>query len=53
MSQTVSLVLSPSVRNTVQQIIGDRRHPLRHILRAQIVLLSDNRKRCRLALLSY
>lgn len=43
MSQTVSLVLSPLVRDTLRQIIDDRRHPLRHILRAQIVLLSDHR----------
>ena len=43
MSQTVSLVLPASVRGVLQQIIDDRRHPLRHILRAQIVLLSDRR----------
>ena len=43
MSQTVSLVLPPSDRNALHQIVDYRRHPLKHILRAQIVLLSDNR----------
>ena len=43
MSQTVSLVLSSSVRTALQQIVDDRRRSLKHILRAQIVLLSDHR----------
>ena len=43
MSQTVSLILPSSVREALQQIIDDRRRPLKHILRARIVLLSDER----------
>lgn len=43
MSQSVSLILPSSVREALQQIIDDRRRPLKHILRAPIVLLSDER----------
>ena len=40
MSQTVSLVLSPQTR---QAIGDDPRHAVKHVLRARIVLLSDER----------
>ena len=43
MSQTVSLILPSCVRAALHQIIEDRRRPLKHILRAQIVLLSADR----------
>lgn len=43
MSQTVSLVLSSSIRDALRTITDDRRRPLKHILRARIVLLSDGR----------
>ena len=43
MSQTVSLILPSCVRAALRQIIEDRRRPLKHILRAQIVLLSADR----------
>ena len=43
MSQTVSLVLFPSIRDALLKITDDRRRPLKHILRARIVLLSDGR----------
>ena len=37
MSQTVSLVLPSSAREALQQIIDDRRCPLKHILRGELV----------------
>ena len=37
------IILPSSVREALQQIIDDRRRPLKHILRARIVLLSDER----------
>ena len=43
MSQTVSLVLTSQIRDALRRIIDDRRRPLAHILRARIVLLSDER----------
>ena len=43
MSQAVSLILPSCVRAALHQIIEDRRRPLKHILRAQIVLLSADR----------
>ena len=43
MSQTVSLILPSCVRAALHQIVEDRRRPLKHILRAQIVLLSADR----------
>ncbi len=43
MSQTVSLVLASQTRDALRRIIDDRRRPLAHILRAWIVLLSDER----------
>ena len=43
MSQTVSLVLTAQTRDALRRIADDRRRPLAHILRARIVLLSDER----------
>ncbi len=43
MSQTVSLVLTAQTREALRRIVDDRRRPLAHILRARIVLLSDER----------
>ena len=43
MSQTVSLVLTAQTRDALRRIVDDRRRPLAHILRARIVLLSDER----------
>ena len=43
MSQTVSLVLTAQTREALSRIVDDRRRPLAHILRARIVLLSDER----------
>jgi len=43
MSQTVSLVLSPQMRQALQTIVDDRRQAVKHVLRARVVLLSDER----------
>ena len=43
MSQTVSLVLSAQMRQALQTIVDDRRQAVKHVLRARIVLLSDER----------
>ena len=43
MSQTVSLVLSPQTRRALERIVEDRRHAVKHVLRARIVLLSNAR----------
>ena len=43
MSQTVSLVLSAQMRQALQTIVDDRRRAVKHVLRARIVLLSDER----------
>ena len=43
MSQTVSLVLSQRTREALKKIANDRRHAGKHVLRARIVLLSDER----------
>jgi transposase len=43
MSQTVSIILSSADRDRLDQIIGDRKRPLKHVLRAKIVLLSGDR----------
>ena len=43
MSQTVSLVLSQQTRRALEAIVEDRRHAVKHVLRARIVLLSDAR----------
>ena len=43
MSQTVSLALTAQTRDALRRIVDDRRRPLAHILRARIVLLSDER----------
>lgn len=43
MSQTVSLVLSAQTRQALQTIVDDRRQAVKHVLRARIVLLSDER----------
>ena len=43
MSQTVSLLLTSQSRHALQEVVADRRRPLAYILRARIVLLSDER----------
>ena len=43
MFQTVSLVLSAQMRQALQAIVEDRRQAVKHVLRARIVLLSDER----------
>ena len=43
MSQTVSVVLSPQVRQALQSIVDDRRQAVKYVLRARVVLLSDAR----------
>ena len=43
MAQTVSLVLSAQAREALQIVADDRRRPVKHVLRARIVLLSDAR----------
>ena len=39
----MSLVLSPQTRRTLEAIVENRRHAVKHVLRARIVLLSDAR----------
>ena len=41
MSQTVSLVLSAQTRQALQMLVDVRRQAVKHVLRARIVLLSD------------
>ena len=41
MSQIVSLAVTAQTRDALRLIVDDRRRPLAHILRARIVLLSD------------
>ncbi len=43
MAQTVSILLNPTDRDRLGQIAADRNRPLKHVLRAKIVLLSDER----------
>ena len=43
MSQTVSLILSQQTRDILREVIEDRRQAVKHVLRARIVLLSDER----------
>jgi len=43
MAQTVSLLLSAEDRAGLQEIIEDRRRPVKHVQRAKIVLLSADR----------
>src|SRR3978361_2195354 len=43
MAQTVSLLLSAQDRADLQDIIDDRRRPVKHLQRAQIILLSADR----------
>lgn len=43
MTQTVSILLNTTDRNRLEQIVGDRNRPLKHVLRARIVLLSGDR----------
>src|SRR4051812_25280733 len=43
MAQTVSLLLSAADRTGLQGIIEDRGRPVKHVQRAQIVLLSADR----------
>jgi hypothetical protein len=43
MAQTVSLLLSPQDRAGLQEIVNNRRRPMKHVLRARIILLSGER----------
>ncbi len=43
MAQTVSLLLSADDRAGIQRVIEDRARPVKHVQRAQIVLLSADR----------
>jgi len=43
MAQTVNILLNAADRDRLEQIVGDRNRPLEHVLRAGIVLLSDER----------
>ncbi|MDR3375872.1 MAG: IS630 family transposase [Ancalomicrobiaceae bacterium] len=43
MAQTVSVILNSADRHRLDQIVGDRNRPLKHVLRAKIVLLSGDR----------
>ena len=43
MCKTMSLVLSPQTRQTLKKIVEGRRYATKHVLRARIVLLSDER----------
>jgi hypothetical protein len=43
MAQTVSLLLSAEDRAGLHGLIEDRRRPVKHVQRAQIVLLSADR----------
>jgi transposase len=43
MSQTVCILLTPSDRQLLEQIAGDRKRPHKHVQRADIVLLSGDR----------
>src|SRR6202040_3609236 len=41
--QTVSILLNTTDRERLGQIAGDRNRPVKHVLRAKIVLLSGDR----------
>ncbi len=43
MAQTVSLLLSAQGRSGLEEVVEDRRRPVKHVQRAQIVLLSTDR----------
>ncbi len=43
MAQTVSLLLSAQSRSALEEVIADRGRPVKHVLRARIVLLSADR----------
>jgi DNA invertase Pin-like site-specific DNA recombinase len=43
MAQTSCVILTPSDRERLTTIIGDRNRPLKHIQRARIILHSDER----------
>jgi hypothetical protein len=43
MAQTVNVIVRPEDRERLRAIIADRRRPLKHIQRANIVLLSADR----------
>jgi len=43
MAQTVSIILNSADRDRLDQIIGDRNRPLKHVLLAKVVLLSSDR----------
>ncbi|SFM53140.1 Homeodomain-like domain-containing protein [Methylobacterium pseudosasicola] len=43
MAQTVCVLLDDAIKSAVAAIAGDRSRPLKHILRARIVLLSAER----------
>ncbi|CAI9404785.1 IS630 family transposase ISAzba6 [Pleomorphomonas sp. T1.2MG-36] len=43
MAQTVSIILNSADRDRLDQIVGDRNCPLKHVQRAKIVLLSGDR----------
>ncbi len=43
MAQTVNILLNAADRARLEQIVGDRNRPLKHVLRARIVLLSGDR----------
>lgn len=43
MAQTVSILLNAADRERLDQIVGDRNRPFKHVLRAKIVLLSGDR----------
>ena len=43
MAQTVCVIIGAEDRGRLAAIIGDRRRPLKHVQRARIVLLSEER----------
>ena len=43
MAQTVSLLLSAQGRAGLEEVIEDRRRPVKHVQRARIILLSADR----------
>jgi transposase len=43
MAQSVSILLNAADKGRLQQIIGDRNRPLKHVLRAKIILFSGER----------
>jgi hypothetical protein len=43
MAQTVSILLTAADRHRLEQIAGDRKRPLKHVQRANIILFSGER----------